>query len=162
MQCIACACVFKPLFGVNILFGGHVIYFVIQLYKTYKMQRSDSNQESSNQDLIDYSPVPDSPTQSHREPEMLNPSMRSDSYLSPRRHSRRRRRGRIVERRVRCRPSRRHRRPPPPPPPAASTSGLVPQRTRTVAAHGGRKTLKNRSRYRSINRSRKCKSTRRK
>ena len=154
--------------------------------------------QRSNQDLIDYSPVPDSPPQSPREPEMLNPSMRSDSpiYLSPRRHSRRRRRGHVErvhrrrqqhwgdmipqeddsvrtqnqEHRIvkgkwgpgRCRPSRRHRCPPPPPPPAASTSGLVPrsrsQRTMTIAAHGGRKTLKNRS----INRNRKCKSTRRK
>lgn len=34
--------------------------------------------QSPNQDLIVYSPVPDSPPQSPREPEMLNPSMRSD------------------------------------------------------------------------------------
>ena len=71
MQCMTCACVFKPLFSVNNLFGLHKIYFVIRMYKTHKMQRS-------NQYFIDYSPVPDSPPQSPREPEMLNPSMRSD------------------------------------------------------------------------------------
>jgi len=69
MQCMACVCVFKPLFSVNNLFEIHTIYFVIQLYKTHKMQR---------QGFIDYSPVPDSPPQSPREPEMLSPSMRSD------------------------------------------------------------------------------------
>ena len=34
--------------------------------------------QGSNQDFIDYSPVPDSPPQSPREPEMLNAFMRSD------------------------------------------------------------------------------------
>jgi hypothetical protein len=153
--------------------------------------------QPSNQDLIDYSPVPDSPPQSPREPEMLNASMRSDqSPVFTRQHrfwrhrhrtqhraqqsrpQERRPRWRVQvqvpeeneneeeERRIfkgnwgpgRCRPSRRQRRQPPPSPPAAAASGLN-QRTMAIAAHGGtRKTLKNRSR----NRSRKCKSTRRK
>jgi len=146
----------------------------------------ESNQESSNQGYTD-SPIPDSPYQAYVTPRILTPSMRSDSP-PPQQHLRRARRGHVERghrRRQqhwgdiiteeddsvqivkgkwgpgRCRPSRRHKRPPPPPPPpAAAASGLVPrsQRTMTIAAHGGRKTLKNRSR----NGSRKCKSTRRK
>ena len=103
MQCMTCACVFKPLFGVNNLFIIHTIYFVIQLYKTPKMQRS-------NQDFIDYSPVPDSPPQSPREPEMLNESMRSDpSPVFARQHRFWRHRHRTQHRTQQRRPQERRR-----------------------------------------------------
>jgi hypothetical protein len=136
--------------------------------------------QGSNQGYTD-SPIPDSPYQEYVSPRVITPTMRSDSpiYQSryPQRGRRRQERPRWrvqvpvenveEERRIfkgkwgpgRCRPSRRHRRPPPPPsPPAAAASGLNQRTMMTIAAHGGRKTLKNRSR----NGSRKCKSTRRK
>jgi hypothetical protein len=149
-------------------------------------------QGSNQPELIDYSPVPDSPPQEYVSPRVITPTMRSDqSQVFPSqyrfwRHQHRhrtqqsqpqqRRQWRDVQvpeenveekRRIfkgkwgrlcRTQSCRHKRQPPPPPPPAAAASGLN-QRTRTIAAHGGtRKTLKNRS----INRSRKCKRTRRK
>ena len=146
--------------------------------------------QRSNQDLIDYSPVPDSPFLDLSTPPVITPSMRSDQSpvfarqhrvlrhrprtqqrAQQRRQERRRQWGDVQvpeeERRIfkgkwgrlcRTQSCRHKRQPPPPPPPAAAASGLN-QRPRTIAAHGGtRKTLKNRS----INRSRKCKRTRRK
>lgn len=131
----------------------------------YKMQPNDPNDPNEPYDPIDEYP-PDTPLPDNETPRLLTPSMRTDSYLpnfpeSP--HLRpvvqtRRRHKKIKWGPGRCRPSRRHRRPPPPPPPPAAATMRSPQRTMTIAAHGGRKTLKNRSR----NGSRKCKSTRRK
>ena len=184
---MTCFSVFKPLFSVNILFIIHTIYFVMQIYNTDTIQTQ--MQGSNEEDFIDYSPVPDSPPQEYVSPRVITPTMRSDQSQvfpsqyrfwqhpqrgrrQPQHHRPQQRQWRDVqvpeeERRIfkgkwgrlcRTQSCRHKRQPPPPPPPAAAASGLN-QRPRTIAAHGGtRKTLKNRS----INRSRKCKRTRRK